>query len=69
MLQGMTELNIQAHGGSGSGSVVSLEDLERFWDSEAPRIGDAHPSAAGVLQWLRRERESAAAARKQVMTM
>lgn len=45
-LQAMVELNIRS-----SGSTVSMEELEDFWDSEAPRIGDAHPSLAGISPW------------------
>lgn len=38
-----------------------MDELESFWDSEAPRIGDAHPSLAGVSRW--REAEAAAKAK------
>lgn len=48
----MAELNIR----SGS-NALSMDELEAFWDSEAPRIGDAHPSLAGVAKW----RENASA--------
>lgn len=29
-----------------------MADLERYWDSEFPRIGDAHPSQGGISRWL-----------------
>lgn len=56
MLQALVELNIQP-----SSSTVSMDELELFWDSEAPRIGDAHPSLAGVSRW--REAEEAVKAK------
>lgn len=59
MLQGLVELNIQPS------STVSMDELESFWDSEAPRIGDAHPSLAGVSRW--REAEEAAKAKLPVL--
>lgn len=43
----MAELNIRSNG-----SIVSMENMERYWESEAPRIGDAHPSQAGLELWL-----------------
>lgn len=43
----MLELNIRSRSSS-----VSIDDLEQYWDSEAPRIGDAHPSHAGIARWL-----------------
>lgn len=43
----MMELNMMGHG-----EKVPMNLVERFWDSEAPRIGDAHPSEAGLSQWL-----------------
>lgn len=46
MLQAMAELNIR----SGI-DALSMDELEAFWDSEAPRIGDAHPSLAGAAKW------------------
>lgn len=36
-----------------------METLVSYWDSEAPRIGDVHPSRAGLSQW----RETANTAR------
>lgn len=46
ILQAMLELHLPKHG-----RRVSDDELERFWDGEAPRIGDAHPSQAGLSQW------------------
>lgn len=46
-MQAMVELNIPSHQ-----KVISIDELERYWDSEAPRIGEAHPSQAGVARWL-----------------
>ncbi|CAM9193049.1 unnamed protein product, partial [Hapterophycus canaliculatus] len=42
VLQAMVELNVQS-------STVSMNTLISYWDSEAPRIGDAHE--AGISQW------------------
>lgn len=42
----MMELNITPRD-----SPVSLDNLEDFWESEAARVGDAHPSLAGISSW------------------
>jgi len=46
VLQAMVEMNIQPNS-----STVSMDTFVSYWDSEAPRIGDAHPSQAGLSQW------------------
>eukprot|EP00752_Nemacystus_decipiens_P004418 g4034.t1 len=43
VLQAMVELNIQS-----SSPAVSMDTFISYWDSEAPRIGDAHPSQVGA---------------------
>lgn len=45
-LQAMLEFNMRPQD-----QVVSMDELEQFWDSEVPRIGDAHPSEAGMTCW------------------
>ena len=47
VLQAMVELNIRS-----SSTAVSMDKFVSYWDSEAPRIGDAHPSRAGLSQWM-----------------
>lgn len=46
VLQAMVELNIRP-----CTSAVSMDTLVSYWDSESPRIGDVHPSRAGISQW------------------
>lgn len=43
----MVELNILS-----SCNALSMDTFVSYWDSEAPRIGDAHPSQAGLSQWM-----------------
>ncbi|CAM9382705.1 unnamed protein product, partial [Ectocarpus fasciculatus] len=45
VLQAMVELNTAS-------ATVSLDTFVSFWDSEAPRIGDVHPTQAGMTRWL-----------------
>lgn len=59
MLQALVELNVQP------GSTVSMGELESFWDSEAPRIGDAHPCLSGLMPWREAERAAKAKSREQ----
>lgn len=47
VLQAMVELNIRS-----SSTALSMDTFVSYWDSEAPRIGDAHPSQAGLSQWM-----------------
>ncbi|CAN0541528.1 unnamed protein product, partial [Ectocarpus sp. 8 AP-2014] len=45
VLQAMVELNTAS-------ATLSLDTFVSFWDSEAPRIGDVHPTQAGMTRWL-----------------
>ncbi|CAM9923452.1 unnamed protein product, partial [Ectocarpus sp. 13 AM-2016] len=45
VLQAMVELNTAS-------ATLSLDTFVSFWDSEAPRIGDMHPTQAGMTRWL-----------------
>lgn len=56
-LQAMVELNVTPRD-----SPVSVDDLEEFWESEAARVGDAHPSLAGISWW----RKASATARNDI---
>eukprot|EP00903_Cladosiphon_okamuranus_P019261 g17707.t2 len=47
VLQAMVELNIRS-----SSNVVPMDTFVSYWDSETPRIGDAHPSQAGLSRWM-----------------
>lgn len=47
VLQALVELNIRS-----SSTALSMDTFVSYWDSEAPRIGDAHPSQAGLSRWM-----------------